>query len=198
MIKKESAKPKGFKNTPHLKAPARKTLPIKTDVPDKPSGGGSLILAFIGAVLFIGVFLFAFWPKHTTQVNLTLDTTLPISTLSKDVERETSTTSYTFTYGQGHEESMTLTKDDSVAYLGDDVNAKGSFETYYIESTTDAHFKSMKNALVNVNIAKIQNNAEGKVRFHFNPGKWEDGDIENENIFGTPKDLHREIYLSIK
>lgn len=199
MIKKEFVEPKGFKNTPRLKAPARQTLPVKNEKSDNDTnegGGGTLTLAFICAAAIVALFFFVFWPKHGTQVNLTVDTTMPVVSLSKKVDREASTTSYTFTYGQGHEKSMTITKDDDTVYLGDEANAKGNFETYYIESTTDDQFKSMENALVNVNIAKLQNNAEGKVRFHFNPGTWKDGDIEN--VSRTPKDIHREIYLKIK
>lgn len=198
MIKKESVEPKGFKNTPHLKAPARQTLPVKpNNHKSSKDDDGTLVVSFICVAILIGLFCFVFWPSHSSDVNLTLDTTIPVVSISKKVERETSTTSYIFTYGQGHEESMSISKDGDTPDISDDTNAQGNFETYYIESTTDKRFKSMKNAIVNVDISKIQDDSKSSVRFNFNPGTYSNKDDE-EDLFASPKDIHREIYLKIK
>ena len=195
MIKKESTKPEGFKNTPHLKS---------TSHPNDSSNSGSWIpeIDLIPAICYVLVIflmlLLTFWPNHSTDVNIKLDTKQPMSTMFKNIDHDTRTTSYTFTYGQGHEESMTISKDDDTPYIAAyNSNAKGNFETYYIESTTDKRFKSMENALVNADISKIQDDAKSSVRFNFNPGTYGNKEAKGD-LFASPKGVHREIYLKIK
>ncbi len=193
MIKKKSTKPKGLKNTHHLKS---------TSHPNDSSNSGSwapeidLIIIFVCAVAIF--LLLAFWPNHSTDVNIKLDIKQPMSTISKKIDHNTRTTSYTFTYGQGHEESMTISKDDDTPYIGAyNINGKGNFETYYIESTTDERFKSMENTLVNADISKIQDDAKSSVRFNFNPGAYGNKEAKGD-LFASHKGVHREIYLKIK
>lgn len=205
MIKKESTKPKGFKNPPHLKSTSYpKSVKDDHESANDSSNSGSwipeigLIPAIGCAIAIFLLLLLSFWPNHSTDVNIKLDTKQPVSTISKNIDPDTKTTSYTFTYGQGHEQSMTISKDDDTPYIDAyDINAKGNFETYYIESTTDKRFKSMENTLVNADISKIQDDAKSSVRFNFNPGTY-DNKVDAEDLFASPKGTHREIYLKIK
>lgn len=202
MIKKESTKPKGFKNTPHLKSTTYQKS-VKDDhessnETSEESSNNSLILPFICAISVILLSLITFWPKHSTDVTIKLDTKQPVYTMSKKIDKDSDTTTLTFTYGKEHPETMVLVKDDDAVYIGDDSSDEGDFEAYYIESTTDKQFKSMENAMVNVNVSKIQDNSTGSVHFKFNPGSNGDQKKDDEDLFATPKNVHREIYLKIK
>lgn len=202
MIKKESSKPESFKNTPHLKStPYPKSVKDEHDSSNETSeesSNNSLILPFICAISVILLSLVTFWPKHSTDVTIKLDTKQPVYTMSKKIDKDSDTTTLTFTYGKEHPETMVLVKDDDAVYIGDDSSDEGDFEAYYIESTTDKQFKSMENAMVNVNVSKIQDNSTGSVHFKFNPGSNGDQKKDDEDLFATPKNVHRAIYLKIK
>ena len=204
MIKKEYTKPKGFKNTPHLKSTQyrnsiKDSNESSNETSEESSNEESLMIPILYAIGIFLILLLTLWPEHSTDVTIKLDTKQPVSTMSKKIDKDSDTTTLTFTYGKEHPETMVLVKDDDAVYIGDDSSDEGDFEAYYIESTTDKQFKSMENAMVNVNVSKIQDNSTGSVHFKFNPGSNGDQKKDNdEDLFATPKNVHRAIYLKIK
>lgn len=191
MIKNE------FKNVSNLKDTSTDKPTSDTD----HTNAITFLLALTIAVIFLCGMIYMFWPKYSLSINTKFKATEPLRTYQAKVDKEIDTTTIKVTYGKERTETLVLEKDDNTFYSVVNSNVKGDFETYSIKSATDERFDDMKNAIVNVSIAKIQDDAPGAIHFDFNPGTL-DYDInskdEDINIFDPVKDEHREIYLKIK